>query len=305
MLCILYVNAVTALLGAVVLLVERVLPPDWSRRWMWCGALVISVALPGYYRNHHNWTVGQVPADTQLDTSWWGRVESLDSGIQMFWLISSALLIAWGIANAVRVALIIRRARKEPGSPSNVDEVPVVVTDLTGPATVGLWHTRVLVPRWVLALPRSQRRYVLRHEDEHRKAHDARLLFIASLSLVLMPWNLALWWQLRRLSLAVEMDCDNRVVGALGDARAYGELLLKVAEASSRTPSLQPALLGAGMLERRLTQLVAPTPLRLAQRFLLPAVAMGLLLIVLQMPHPVLEHTSSAHSTATSPGHTQ
>lgn len=305
MLCILYVNAVTALLGVVVLLVERVLPTTWSRRWMWCGALVISVALPGYYRNHHNWAVGQLPADASLDTSWWSRVESLDSGIQAFWLISSTLLVAWGLVNALRVAILIRSARKESQNPSRIDEVPVVVTDLTGPATVGLWHTRVLVPRWVLALPRSQRRYVLQHEDEHRKAHDARLLFIATLSLVLMPWNLALWWLLRRLRLAVEMDCDNRVVGALGDARAYGELLLKVAQASSRTPSLQPALLGVGMLERRLTQLVAPTPLRHAQRFLLPAAAVGLLFIVLQMPHPVLEHTSSAHSTATSPGHTQ
>jgi beta-lactamase regulating signal transducer with metallopeptidase domain len=272
---------------------------------MWCVALVISVALPGYYRNHHNWTVGQVPADTQLATGWWARLESLDSGIEMFWLISSALLIAWGIANAVRVALIIRKARKESRNPSNVDEVPVVVTDLAGPATLGLWNTRVLVPRWVLALPRSQRRYVLRHEEEHRKAHDSRLLFVASLSLVLMPWNLALWWQLRRLSLAVEMDCDHRVVEALGDAQAYGELLLKVAEASSRTPSLQPALLGAGMLERRLTRLVAPTPLRLAQRFIFPALAVGLLFMVLQMPHPVLEHTSIAHSIAASPGHTK
>ena len=37
-----------------------------------------------------------------------------------------------------------------------------------------------------------------------------------------MPWNLALWWQLRRLRLAVEMDCDNRVVAALGDPNPYG-----------------------------------------------------------------------------------
>jgi beta-lactamase regulating signal transducer with metallopeptidase domain len=155
-----------------------------------------------------------------------------------------------------------------------------------------------LIPRWVLALPGTQRQYVLRHEDEHRRSHDARLLFVASLPLILMPWNLAIWWQLRRLCLAVEMDCDNRVVSGLGDATAYGELLLKVAQAASRGPRLQPALLGGvGTLERRLTALLAPTPLRHIQRFLLPAAAFGLLVVVLLMPHPIVVHSHAAMTT--------
>jgi beta-lactamase regulating signal transducer with metallopeptidase domain len=153
----------------------------------------------------------------------------------------------------------------------------------------------------VLALPGTQRQYVIRHEEEHRRAHDARLLFVASLPLILMPWNLAMWWQLRRLCLAVEIDCDNRVVSGLGDAPAYGELLLKVAQAASSGPRLQPALLGGmGSLERRLTVLLAPTPLRHLQRFLLPAVALGLLFVVLAMPHPVLSTGPHAHVTMTS-----
>jgi beta-lactamase regulating signal transducer with metallopeptidase domain len=103
-----------------------------------------------------------------------------------------------------------------------------------------------------------------------------------------MPWNLALWWQLRRLCLAIEMDCDNRVVAELGDATAYGELLLRIAQATSRGPRLQPAFLGGmGSLERRLTGLLAPAPLRYVQRVLLPTLALGLLLLVLSMPHPV------------------
>jgi beta-lactamase regulating signal transducer with metallopeptidase domain len=111
------------------------------------------------------------------------------------------------------------------------------------------------------------------------------------------PWNVAMWWQLRRLCLAVEMDCDNRVVAALGNATAYGELLLKVAQAASRGPRLQPALLGVGMLERRLTVLLAPAPLRHVQRLLLPGAALGLLFVVLWMPHPVLERGSHTHVT--------
>lgn len=297
MLCILYVNAVGMLLGIAGVLTERVLPATFSRRWMWCVIITASLFIPGYYRTHHMWALGDAFAgQTQL--------ESYNTSIHRVWLTASALLVVWGLANLSRVLFVLYESRGRrglPGATTILDGVPVVVTDSAGPATVGVWRSLVLVPRWVLALPGAQRQYVLRHEDEHRRSHDAYLLFLASLTLVLAPWNLALWWQLRRLCLAVEMDCDNRVVAGLGDATAYGELLLKVAQASSRGPRLQPALLGGmGMLEHRLTVLLAPTPLRHVQRFLLPAVAAGLLIVVLLMPHPVLEHGSHAHATVTS-----
>ena len=317
MLCILYVNAVGMLLVVAGVLVERVLPVTFPRRWVWCVVIPISIILPGYYRWHHMVSVINVQQAVQpplvhalgmtsitaLDPVWWARIESYDTSINRLWLTVSAVLILWGVANAWRVSRLVRlsrRARGDARGTAIVDGVSVVVTDAIGPATVGLFRSRVLVPRWVLALPGSQRQYVLRHEDEHRRAHDARLLFVASLPLILMPWNLAMWWQLRRLCLAVEMDCDNRVVSGLGDARAYGELLLKVALAGSRGPRLQPAFLGGvGTLERRLTVLLAPTPLRHVQRFLLPALALGLLAIVLLMPHPVLTHGSHSMTSGT------
>jgi bla regulator protein blaR1 len=318
MLCILYVNAVGMLLVVAGILVERVLPATFARRWVWCVVIPISIILPGYYRGHHSVSVVdmqravQPPLDhtfgtasiTALNPVWWSHIESYDTSINRLWITLSAVLLLWGLTNAWRVSRVLslsRRTRGGAGGHAILDGVPVVVTDSMGPATVGLWHSRVLVPRWVLALPGSQRQYVLRHEEEHRRAHDGRLLFVASLPLILMPWNLAMWWQLRRLCLAVEMDCDNRVVSGLGDAPAYGELLLKVAQAASRGPRLQPAFLGGmGTLERRLTALLAPTRLRHLQRFLLPTIALGLLLVVLAMPHPVLSTGPHAHVTLTS-----
>jgi beta-lactamase regulating signal transducer with metallopeptidase domain len=289
MLCILYVNVVGALLGAIGLLLERVLPSRIARRWVWVFLMPLSVFLPGYYRFHHSAAV----ADS------WAPTESYDTTIQFLWTTASVLLLVWGVANLLRVSYVIyaSRWRRDNGMPTVVDGVPVVVTEAVGPATVGLLRSHVLVPRWVLAMPGVERRYLLRHEEEHRSAHDARLLFLASLFVVLVPWNLAIWWQLRRLRLAVEMDCDNRVVGALGDANAYGELLFKVAQAASRGPHLQPALLGVGMLEHRLTMLLAPTHLRRLQRILLAGVACVLLIVVISMPHPVLGHGSHAHAT--------
>jgi beta-lactamase regulating signal transducer with metallopeptidase domain len=302
MLCILYVNAVGFLLALAALQAERVLPARFSRRWLWCMVIAVSVVLPGYYRNHHAAAVdGMLDAGAAASGTGWGqRIDSLDPMINRVWLAASGVLLLWAVASMCRVWFLVHSARATGiarGAPRVVDGVPVVVTNALGPATVGLLRSHVLLPRWVLALPGAQRRYVVRHEEEHRRAHDGQLLFVASLLLVLVPWNLALWWQLRRLALAVEMDCDNRVVRALGDAPAYGELLLKVAQAGSRCPDLQPALLGgAGSLEQRLIRMLAPAPLRLAQRCLLPVAVAALLLIVLSMPHPVLERTH-AHAT--------
>jgi hypothetical protein len=325
MLCLVYVSTVGLLLGLVGLMIERMLPTTTSRRWIWSAIIPLSVALPGYYGQHRTWSVLQAleqhpqqhsmthaAADMSLgalDPAWWEHIRSLNPIINRYWLLGSGILLIWGLANAMRVSYLValsRQGARDRRNPPIVDGVPVVVTNQLGPATVGLLRSLVLVPRWVLALPERQRQYVLRHEDEHRRAHDAALLFIASLPILLMPWNPALWWQVRRLCLAVELDCDNRVVKALGDAPAYGELLLKVAQAGSRGPQLQPAFLGGmGSLERRLTALVAPTPLRHAQKFVLPVVVTALLLLVLWMPHPVLGSSSHAHAAMTTATPTQ
>jgi beta-lactamase regulating signal transducer with metallopeptidase domain len=299
MLCILYVNAVGALLGIAGRLTERALPASFARRWVWAIVIPISLFVPGYYRTHHAAAVGTTSL-TATNDGFWARVESLDLTINRVWLVVSALLVVWMLLNAARVwnaVVASRMGRRGQSGPTVVDGVDVIVTDALGPATVGLLHSRVLLPRWVLALPSVQRRYVVRHEDEHRRAHDGRFLFLASLLLILVPWNLALWWQLRRLSLAIEMDCDNRVVRALGDAPAYGDLLLKIAEAGNRGPRLQPALLGVGELEQRLTELLAPATLRLSQRYTFALVVGALLLLVMTMPHPVVAK-SHVHAVA-------
>ena len=314
MLCILYVNAVGLLLTVVGVLVDRLLPTTAPRRWIWCLAIPLSMFLPGYYRNHHNWVVNDARIQTvaaanqvssatltPIDRDWWIRTRAYDDSINFVWGKLSLVLLVWGVANAVRVAILVASSRRRVGTGNPVvDGVPVVVTDQLGPATVGLVRSRVIVPRWVLTLPGMQRRYVLRHEEEHRRAHDAHVLLFYSLPLLLMPWSVALWWQLKRLALAVELDCDNRVVAALGDATAYGELLLTVAQASSGGPRLQPAFLGGiGSLEQRLRALVSPNPLGRHQKFALPVLAAALLFIVVWMPHPILSQDCSTVHTAT------
>lgn len=323
MLCIFYVVALGVGLGGVGLLVERTLPASWPRRWVWCAVLAVSMIVPGVKRAHHTVAIdvasGGSPATragllAPLEQAWRVATASVDAMIEPLWLLASAGLLAWGLLSTAWVARLSRGAGRTRGDGASarsavVDDVPVLVTDALGPATVGVLRPRVLLPRWVLALPAAERRYVVRHEEEHRRAHDARLLGLASLALLVAPWNLALWWHLRRLHLAVETDCDRRVVRALGDAHAYGALLLRVAEAASRgprVPPLRPALLGRpGMLERRLTVLLRPAPRagapRLVPPLLLALLAGGLLAGLLWLPHPV-PGRAAAHPTGSHAG---
>ena len=278
MLCIVYVIAISMCLGGIGLLVEHALPATWARRWIWLGVIVLSVVIPPVYRLKHK---AEVHGASLVHAS------SYDTLVGQLLGLSIWLFAALAVAQALRVSWLIRRSRR---GPAVIDGVLSVITDSIGPATVGVLNARVVIPRWVLALPPVQRRYVLRHEEEHRNSRDTLLLLVASLAAVLGPWNLPIWWHLRRLRLAVEVDCDRRVVTALGDGRAYGEMLLRVAEAANRGPRLQPALLGMGMLERRITELVAPSSRTLAMRGLAAAAAAALLYVVLMLPHPVAGH---------------
>jgi hypothetical protein len=50
------------------------------------------------------------------------------------------------------------------------------------------------------------------------------------------------WWQARRLRAAIEVDCDRRVLARGASARAYGDLLLRIAGSSARVPFAAAAL---------------------------------------------------------------
>ena len=302
-LCILYFLVVGAWLGAAALLAERALPARAPRRWIWCLTILGSFALPMVLSaRHSSHVIGlwghelvRIPSAPAIAD---GATESLhrqlldcasDYGtlIMRLWLVAAALVLAWGALSAWRLRRLLRAQGTGPSRRAVVDGVSVIITDTLGPATTGLWRPRVLLPRWVLALPAERRRYVVRHEHEHRRARDAALLAAASALVALMPWNLALWWQLRRLQLAVEMDCDRRVVAGLGDAVGYGALLLDVAEASSRGPRPQPALLGgSGMLERRLTALVGAGRRGIMEWVVAPVAVIAIVAMVLSVPHP-------------------
>src|SRR5439155_821474 len=115
------------------------------------------------------------------------------------------------------------------------------------------------------------------------------LLVAATAALLLAPWNPVVWWQVRRLRLAVEMDCDARVLARAGDAPAYGELLLRVGQRRARLPLGAPALgEPVSFLGRRIRRMVTALPRwRWAGATAAGIVAAAAIIAACEAPRPV------------------
>lgn len=150
------------------------------------------------------------------------------------------------------------RPRARGWSPRHEGGQRLWIADRTGPAVFGFITPRIVVPRWLLDVPQEVRCLVIQHEREHIDGADPLLLTVGLLLVALAPWNAALWWQLRRLRFALEVDCDSRVLSAGVDAVTYGRTLLTVGQQQVSRP-LGAVALGepVSQLEQRIRLMVA------------------------------------------------
>ena len=127
------------------------------------------------------------------------------------------------------------------------------VAPATGPAVLGLARPEIVVPRSLLERSDDEQRLILAHEREHVRARDHLLLAAGWLVVIALPWHPAVWYILGRLRLAIELDCDARVLRAGASPRTYGTLLIEVATwgGGSRIGALALAD-GPSQLERRI-----------------------------------------------------
>ncbi len=136
---------------------------------------------------------------------------------------------------------------------TTIDGVAVYKSANTGPAVFGLLRPRIVVPGWLARLPARQRRLAIAHERAHLDGRDPWLLAAAFGLLCAMPWNPALWWMLRRLRGAIEIDCDARVLRSGCDLAEYGETLVAVGQHQSGHSWAMAAMVpSTSFLERRI-----------------------------------------------------
>jgi len=144
----------------------------------------------------------------------------------------------------------------------------------------------------------EQQAAVMAHESSHINAHDPTVFTIALCLIALMPWNLPLWWQLRRLRCAIEVDCDARVLTAGHKLIVYGETLIAVGERQSRyVGSVAGMSESRSFLERRLKLMLRkPVKQKLLVAVLLGCMSITLVTLAAQVSPPIMNEASNEHT---------
>ena len=209
-------------------------------------------SVPGTLANtpSHAFFPVTIPHDSVLHT--------LDGILLPTWLALSAGLALWAL---VGIGKLHRRRRA--WNPGELLSHPVLWSRDTGPAIVGLFRPRVVLPAWVADVDPPKQGLILAHEEEHRRTGDGILRFAMAALLIAVPWNPFLWLHYRRLCLAIELDCDHRVVKRLPDRRwLYGDLLVRVGARDGLRPGFAPTAFAErrSFLERRIGKLLSEGP---------------------------------------------
>jgi beta-lactamase regulating signal transducer with metallopeptidase domain len=153
------------------------------------------------------------------------------------WIVTAAFMLWLGVSVATMLALLlvhrrIRRARRV-WPEADLHGSRVRIAPDVGPAVVGMMRPEIVVPRWLLHCTPDEQRLVVAHESEHLRGRDHLLLGAGCFVVALMPWHPAAWWMLARLRLAIELDCDARVLRRGVPVRTYGAVLIDLAERCS------------------------------------------------------------------------
>ena len=228
----------------------RLAPRHWlnaaTRYFVWWMALAAVAALPWIRMEPR---VGMRPiaepaaaADAAVTPARPARFPvEVPAGRWSEWVVAAA----WA-ASALSVARLMASGWVLRGIQSRAvalaDRRPVAVSDeIHGPMAVGIRRPLILIPRGLMqALSEDEMEMVVQHEIAHLERLDNWALVVQRVVEALLRWHPAVWWIGRRIELEREMACDDRVVRAGGESRAYALCLTRVAELTGgkRGPAL-------------------------------------------------------------------
>ncbi len=261
-------------------------------RWIWIGAMGLAALLaglapfrrvsmpvdsptraPAVVSDHaEGISATEVAASNTLIVGWVGIEHARTAWRDIMMLVEQRLarpieryvLPVWMALSTVLFLMFagvhwrVRRMRRA-WPVADIQGIRVRIAPSLGPMVIGFAKPEIVVPRWLLHERHEEQRLVLAHEQEHVRARDPWLLGISGIVAIGLAWHPAIWWMFSRLRLAVELDCDARVLQHGVTARTYGTLLIDLAARCSSLPIGAPALAGTRVhLQQRL---LAMTPL--------------------------------------------
>lgn len=178
----------------------------------------------------------------------------------VLWLLGVLAALAYFVAQQWRFGRRLARARR------------IADAAIAGPAVVGFWRPRIVLPgdfeaRWSSA----ERELVLAHEQVHLERGDTRVNALAALVRALNWFNPLIHYAATRMRIDQELACDAAVLTRFPQARRrYAEAMLKtqfgLASNLFPTPPAACHWTGVHVLKERIAMLKHPLPSRALQR---------------------------------------
>jgi beta-lactamase regulating signal transducer with metallopeptidase domain len=160
----------------------------------------------------------------------------------VLWLAIALLALARVVAGVWQVRQIRRNCTEIPVNeldPTLVGllaetnrPVRLLVSDKARvPAALGFRNPAIVLPGWALRdLNAVQLRPILIHELAHLRRRDDWTNLLQKTARAILFFHPAVWWIDARLSLEREMACDDAVLAATGNPRAYAGCLIDLLE---------------------------------------------------------------------------
>ncbi len=173
--------------------------------------------------------------------------------LEVVWGIASLLSLARLFSSGLQMRAVLRSSVAVADLPEEIQSalardgkrsVAVRLSDaVDAPSVIGFFRPAVVVPcsLWSELAPADMRQIIL-HEMAHLDRRDDWTNLLQKLLRALCPLNPALFWAERHLCREREQACDDAVLDAAGNARAYATCLTKLAEVKlvRRVASLAP-----------------------------------------------------------------
>lgn len=161
--------------------------------------------------------------------------------------VTRLLLVAWGIGAIVvtgNYVVDLYRAHRQCGGYTieereHVQEVakrlrvpcPVLVSpDVEVPYVAGIFRCKIYIPD--VELPEEELEFILAHEGQHVRSHDALIKLVFGILSALMWWNPIAHWSRREVSALLELRCDARVTKDMDELKRvrYAVMLKNMAK---------------------------------------------------------------------------
>ncbi|MCL2279580.1 MAG: M56 family metallopeptidase, partial [Oscillospiraceae bacterium] len=163
------------------------------------GLLQMQGAASNIAANASATEVGAIAAEANL----WQNPASVAA---VLWLIGMVLMLSYALVSYLIIAHKMRGATLTQGNIFQADKVKT-------PFVLGVFNPKIYLPT---NLSKSERQYVILHEQTHIRRRDHIVKIVAFIALSLHWFNPFAWLAFRLMSTDMEMSCDEAVLKAFG-----------------------------------------------------------------------------------------